>query len=131
MWPELSGGKPVDARSDIFSLGSVLYEMVTGRRAFSGDTVIATLSAILSAEPTPVRELLPGGPRELDRLIALCMRKDRTERLQHMDDVKILLQELRDEVLSAAAPPGPQARGWTRFRAALVAALCAEAIAAF
>jgi Tol biopolymer transport system component len=104
--------------------------MVTGRRAFSGDTVIATLSAILSAEPAPVRELVPGAPRELDRIIALCLRKDRTERIQHMGDLKILLQQLRDEVLSGAAPPGPQARGGTRFRSAL-AALCAAAVAAF
>jgi serine/threonine protein kinase len=89
MSPEQAEGKRVDARSDIFSLGAVLYELVTGRRAFSGASRVSTLSAILHQEPAPVGE---AAPRELDRLIRHCLRKDPARRFQHLEDVKILLE---------------------------------------
>ena len=60
MSPEQAEGKKVDARSDIFSFGSVLYEMATGRRAFQGETKLSTLAAILHKEPAPVREIAAG-----------------------------------------------------------------------
>ncbi len=104
MSPEQAEGKKIDARSDIFSFGSVLYEMVTGRRAFEGTSRIATLSAILHQEPRPVA----GVPPELERIIARCLRKDRERRFQHLADVKVALAELREEPeASNAAPPAP------------------------
>jgi serine/threonine protein kinase len=97
MSPEQAEGKRVDARSDIFSFGAVLYEMVTGRRAFHGDTPISTLAAVIHKEPKALRELSPVGPRELHRIIARCLRKDRARRTQSMEDVRLALEELRDE----------------------------------
>jgi eukaryotic-like serine/threonine-protein kinase len=96
MSPEQAEGKQVDARSDIFSFGSVLYEMVTGRRAFLGDTNASTLAAILRDNPQPASQLVDL-PREVERLISRCLRKDVNQRFQHMDDVKIVLQELKEE----------------------------------
>jgi serine/threonine protein kinase len=72
-------GKPVDARSDIFSFGVVLYEMVTGRRLFQGETQMATLAAILNTDPPPIGETAEGLPRELERIIS-CLPKDRNRR---------------------------------------------------
>ena len=111
MSPEQAQGQPVDARSDIFSFGSVLYEMLTGRRAFQEDNQVSTLAAIIKDEPKPVRELVQEIPSELERLIAHCMRKDPERRFQHMDDVRSLLEELKEESESgrlAAASPVPR-----------------------
>jgi Tol biopolymer transport system component/predicted Ser/Thr protein kinase len=109
MSPEQAQGRRVDARSDIFSFGSVLYEVVTGRRAFSAETKVSTLAAILKEEPKPASEVAPAVPRELERLIQHCMRKDPARRFQHMDDVRTLLDRLREDSesgrLAAAAPP--------------------------
>src|ERR1700733_8182933 len=69
MAPEQAEGKPVDARSDIFSFGAVLYEMVTGRRPFRGDSRASTLSAVLTQEPTPLNETGSDVPQELEKLI--------------------------------------------------------------
>jgi Tol biopolymer transport system component len=97
MSPEQAEGKPVDARSDIFSFGSLLYEMVTGRRAFQGESKLATLSAILRHEPPPVSTLVEEMPPELEKLIQRCLRKDPERRLQHLADVKLALEELKEE----------------------------------
>jgi Tol biopolymer transport system component len=97
MSPEQVEGKKVDARSDIFSFGSVLYEMVTGGQAFHGDTKASTLAAILKDNPRPATQLVDGLPREVDRLISRCLQKELNRRCQHMDDVKIVLQELKEE----------------------------------
>ena len=94
MSPEQAQGKAVDPRSDIFSFGSVLYEMATGRRAFQGDTKISTLAAIINQEPAPPgREV----PQELQRIIARCLRKDPARRFQHMEDLNVALEELKEE----------------------------------
>jgi Tol biopolymer transport system component/tRNA A-37 threonylcarbamoyl transferase component Bud32 len=97
MSPEQAEGKKVDARSDIFSFGSVLYEMVTGRRAFHGDSKLSTLSAILKDDPKPVTSIMPDVPRDLEKIISHCLRKDPERRFQHMADVKTLLDELKEE----------------------------------
>ncbi|MCX6618925.1 MAG: protein kinase [Acidobacteria bacterium] len=97
MSPEQAEGKKVDARSDIFSFGSLLYEVITGRRAFRGETKVSTLSAILKEEPPPPSSVAEDVPRDLEKIVARCLRKDPGRRFQHMDDVKIALEELKEE----------------------------------
>src|SRR5262249_6167581 len=97
MSPEQAEGKKVDVRSDIFSFGSVLYEMVTARRPFQGETHMSTVAAILMKEPSPVSEVSREIPPELERIILRCLRKEPERRFQHMDDLKIALEELKEE----------------------------------
>jgi serine/threonine protein kinase len=112
MSPEQAEGKSVDARSDIFSFGALLYEMVTGRRAFQGDSRVSTLSAILRDEPKPAGQLVEDLPRELERIIGRCLRKDPERRFQAMPDLKVALEELKQEsdsgTLGALAAPQPR-----------------------
>ena len=119
MSPEQAEGKKVDARSDIFSFGGVLYEMVTGRRAFQKESKASTLGTIIHTEPEPLRSEIP---RELGRLITRCLRKDPAYRFQHMEDLKVELEEEMLESVSgisaaaplpdAAPPPSPRYRFW-------------------
>jgi Tol biopolymer transport system component len=123
MSPEQAQGKPVDARSDVFSFGSVLYEMITGRRAFEKDSHIATLAAVVEEEPRP---LPSSAPRDLEKVVARCLRKDPERRFQHMADVRVALLELKEELESgrlveAAATPARR-RAW-RWAAAAVLVL--------
>jgi serine/threonine protein kinase len=130
MSPEQAQGKPVDARSDIFSFGAVLYEMITGQRAFRGESRISTLAAIVEKDPPPPGEIA-ATPPELERLIVRCLRKDINRRSQNMSDVKLALEELRDESESGKLPGpavGTPARG--RFRRRSTIAICFVAIAA-
>ena len=96
MSPEQAQGLPVDARSDIFSFGVLLYEMLTGVRPFSGDTKAATLAAVINQEPRPARELA-SIPAELDRLLTRSLRKDPNRRPQTMADLHVALLELKEE----------------------------------
>jgi serine/threonine protein kinase len=113
MSPEQAEGKPVDARSDIFSFGTVLYEMITGQRAFQGESRASTLAAVVEKDPQPPSEISSTTPPELDRLIARCLRKDVKRRSQNMADVKLALEELRDESESGklARPVAAKSRG--------------------
>jgi serine/threonine protein kinase/WD40 repeat protein len=112
MSPEQATGKPVDARSDIFSFGSVLYEMVTGQRAFQGDSKMSTLAAILSQEPKSAKELARTLPYDLEKIVKRCLRKEASRRFQHMDDLKVALEELKEELGSGSV----QAAGMTPSR---------------
>jgi len=109
MSPEQAEGKKVDARSDIFSFGAVLYEMLTGRRAFGRDSRIKTLAAVLNEEPKPASSVSEAVPPELERILARCLRKDPQRRWQTMSDLKVALQDIKDDSesgrLEASAAP--------------------------
>lgn len=117
MSPEQAQGKRVDGRSDIFALGAILYEMLTGQRAFGGDSMAEVMVGILTLEPLPVSASRPV-PVELDRLIGRCLRKDVERRLQHADDLKIALEEIRAEFADAPAYSGTEWQPATRGTAA-------------
>jgi serine/threonine protein kinase/Tol biopolymer transport system component len=133
MSPEQAEGKRLDARSDVFSFGAVLYEMLTGQRAFRGDSSASTLAAVLRSEPRPASEVVPDLPREVERIIARCLRKDPARRFQHMDDLKVALQELKEEsdsgTLSAVVPRRVRShRPWILGGLALVAVVAVVAV---
>lgn len=137
MSPEQAQATEVDARSDIFSFGSVLYEMVTGRRAFEGSSVISTLSSILHLDPKPITETVVGTPPELQRIIGRCLRKAPERRFQSIADVSVILKELREELQSGTpaiggVPPTGVSSSRARIgkRGLLVAALVIAAVAA-
>src|ERR1700674_5552019 len=87
MAPEQLEGKEVDARTDIFAFGVVVYEMATGKRAFEGKTQASVIGAILKDDPTPISSLQPMTPPALDRLMKKCLAKDPEERWQNAHDL--------------------------------------------
>jgi eukaryotic-like serine/threonine-protein kinase len=93
MAPEQIEGKPADARSDIFSFGSVLYEMLTGKPAFSSSSIPGLMAAILHEQPTSASNVRPGIPTDLDRLIARCLQKAPAQRFGSMEEVKTALEK--------------------------------------
>ena len=101
MSPEQADGHKVDARSDIFSFGAVLYEMVTGRRAFPGGSKFSTLAAVLHRDPAPFHPGEDNVPHELERVILRCLRKDPQRRWQNMADVKVALEDVLEDVETA------------------------------
>jgi eukaryotic-like serine/threonine-protein kinase len=98
MAPEQIAGQPADARSDIFAFGCVLYELLSGRRAFPGETIMASLAAAAVIEPKP----LDGVPERLGALVRSCLQKDPARRLQQMDDARVVLEELKQPGSGAA-----------------------------
>jgi serine/threonine protein kinase/Tol biopolymer transport system component len=128
MSPEQASGKPVDARSDIFSFGSVLYEMLTGERAFDGETKASTLAAVIALDPKPPSAARGALPREVERVVMRCLRKDTQRRWQNMTDLKVALQDLKEESDSGtlmAAGVAPQLEARSRRRTWLAASLAA------
>ena len=125
--PEQIEGHPADARSDIFALGAILYEMVTGRRAFEGKTATSAMAAVLEREPPPISSIQPLTPIALERLIRTCLEKDPDERWQTAHDVKLQLRQIIEggSQASAAVPVMP-----ARKRAMPVAWIVAAALAA-
>ncbi|MGO9257668.1 MAG: protein kinase domain-containing protein [Bryobacteraceae bacterium] len=124
MSPEQAEGKPLDGRSDIFSFGAVLYEMITGQRAFQGTTRLSTLSAVLRDEPKPPGEIREETPQELGRIIARCLRKEPGRRFQHMSDLGVALEEVKEESeagqRAVVEPKGRLGRRWGLIAAAAV-----------
>jgi serine/threonine protein kinase len=98
MSPEQASGKTIDARSDIFSFGIVLYEMLTGLQAFEGETSLEIISSILKDEPKPVCQINPDIPQEIERIIIKTLRKNRDERYQVIKDVLIDLKDLKQNL---------------------------------
>jgi Tol biopolymer transport system component len=131
MAPEQLEGKEADARSDLFSLGAVLYEMATGRRAFEGKSQISVMAAILEKEPTPMSEILPMLPPALERLVQTCLKKDPEERLQSARDVKLHLEWIGEAGSKADVPAPVVARRKARFGLAWILAAAGFLIAAF
>jgi eukaryotic-like serine/threonine-protein kinase len=111
MSPEQAQGEAPTPQSDIFSFGAVLYEMVTGQRAFNGQSAVAVTAALLRDDPSPISLLAPDCPPALERIVAQCLRKDRKRRFQHMGDVRLALEEIKPAV--RAARPGGLA-SWRR-----------------
>jgi Tol biopolymer transport system component len=116
MSPEQAAGGTVDARSDVFSFGAVLYEMVTGRRPFGGGSSAEMLATLLKEQPKAPSELVPDVPRELERIILRCLRKEPERRFQHMLDLKVELEEVKEESDSPAAAPAGAAAAKRRSR---------------
>jgi eukaryotic-like serine/threonine-protein kinase len=102
MAPELLQGTEADARSDIFSLGCVLYEMVTGRRAFEGKSQLSVLTAILERDPEPVSRLQPATPPSLDHMVRTCLEKIPDDRFQTAHDVRVQLKWIAEGGSQAA-----------------------------
>jgi serine/threonine protein kinase len=110
MSPEQARGKEIDVRTDIFSLGVMLYEMLAGRQPFEGESAIDTISSIINKEPVPLSQLIFDIPHQLQRIVEKCLRKDREERYQTVKDLLIDLKDIRQELefqnkLERAASP--------------------------
>ncbi len=103
MSPEQARGLEVDGRTDIFSLGVALYEMLTGRAPFEGTTIADVIAAILDREPPPLSRYSPEAPAELQRIVTKALRKDRDERYQGIKDLLVDLKSLKQEMEMAEA----------------------------
>lgn len=110
MSPEQAQGLPVDARSDIFSFGALLYEMLSGKQAFPGISPVTRMAAVVERDPPPLPEAVRGLPVELERVVSRCLRKDPAKRSQNIADVKLALEELREESATAKAATVARAR---------------------
>lgn len=128
MSPEQAEGRPVDHRTDIFSMGILLYEMATGQRPFQGETSMSVLSAVLKDQPRPATELNPTLPSAFSRILKTCLRKDPDRRFQSAKDVRNELDTLREELDSGelnrpamvAAPAATSSRRWPVIASGLV-----------
>ena len=123
MSPEQVEGNEADPRSDIFALGAVLYEMVTGKRAFEGKTTASVLAAVLERQPAPINSFQPMSPPDLDHAVKKCLAKDPEERWQSAGDLASQLRWIAEAGSQAAISARPAAAQRTRERALTAAAV--------
>ena len=100
MSPEQASARPIDARSDVFTFGVIAYEMLTGRHPFRRASSAETLRAIVDSEPDPPSQVTPTLPRELDRAVLRCLRKEPRQRWQSLSDLKVVLEDIREDAAS-------------------------------
>ena len=131
MAPEQLEGKDADARTDIFAFGAVLYEMATGRKAFSGGSQASLISNIMKEEPAAISTIQPMTPPALDRVVRTCLAKDPEDRFQTAHDAKLQLQWVAEGGSQAGAPAVVTARRKSRERLAWIVAALALAVALF
>ncbi len=135
MAPEQLEGRDADARTDIFAFGAVLYEMVTGQKAFSGSSQASLISSILRDEPKPISQVHPTSPQALDRIVRTCLAKDPEERWQSASDLKRELRWIGESSQSGAAaatgvvPRSRASRAWLPWGLALASLAAALALA--
>ncbi len=129
MAPEQLEGKDVDARTDIFALGAVLYEMASGQRAFQAATQASLIGAIMHETPSPVASIQPMTPPAFDRVVQTCLAKDPEERWQTAHDVKLQLEWIAEGGSVVGLPAPVAARRKSREKLAWVAAVAAAAAA--
>ncbi len=106
MSPEQARSETIDARSDLFSFGTVLYEMATGKKPFTGNNSLVTLDAVLHSKPVPPKDLNPKIPIELEGIIGKAMEKDRTHRYQSAAEMRSDLAQLKRETESGTVKSG-------------------------
>ena len=126
--PEQARGLAPDGRADLFALGAILYEALSGRRAFAGASAADTIAAVLHDDPPPLRIVLGPLPSMLDRVVRRCLHKDRDERFHSAHDLALALEAVLDRPLPGGGPvagergaqplPRPAARSPRRTRAA-------------
>ena len=132
MSPEQAQDQDIDARSDIFSFGIVLYEMATGKRAFPGESSATIIGEILHKDPKPMREWNPQIPEELQRIVVKTLEKDREDRYQTAQELKVDLRRLmkketeRSQAGMAVEPPKRKSlfRKWIWMGSAAIVAVC-------
>jgi serine/threonine protein kinase len=130
MSPEQVKGMPVDHRSDIFSFGAVLYEMLSGKRAFQRDTAAETMTAVLREEPPELSAIALSVSPALDRIVRHCLEKNPEQRFRSTDDIAFSLQSLSETSgMAPSAPPGVTSRPMSRGTLWGIAGLLAGAIA--
>jgi len=116
MAPEQLEGLEADARTDIFALGGVLYEMVTGRKAFEGKSQVGLIGSILEREPAPIKTVLPSAPSSLEQLIRRCLAKDPDQRWQSAADVAAQLKWIAGTAAAEETASKPATADTSRLR---------------
>ena len=129
MAPEQLEGKDADARTDIFAFGAVLYEMLTGKKAFEGMSQASLISAIMSGEPKPMASLQPLAPPSLEHVVSRCLVKDPGKRWQSSADVARELEWIAESPSQSITPAAPQKRrGFALAATGILGAVVAAAV---
>jgi eukaryotic-like serine/threonine-protein kinase len=122
MSPEQARAMQLDARTDLFSFGAVLYEMASGQLPFNGESTAVIFEAILNRTPVPLQQLNRNVPADLERIVNKCLEKDRNLRYQHASDIRTDLQRLKRDTESSRVPPTPARSNNRAWRAIWVGA---------